>query len=232
MVDCGFSTKEVLKRLETKTSSPEKITAILVTHEHADHIGGVVGFANRFDIPVYLSHGTSLHKKCEKLKPELKRIINSHNSFSIGQLTVTPVTVPHDAREATQFVFESNGQKLGLLTDVGHITSHIIDSFECCDSLLLEFNYDENMLWEGRYPVSLKRRVAGNLGHLSNDQAIGFLQSCRLEKLVSLVIMHKSEENNCEKIINKALSDLESISHVSYFIACQKKGFDWQKVKP
>lgn len=230
MIDCGFSTKETLKRLSYKQLEPDQITAILVTHEHSDHIGGVVSFANKYDIPVYLSHGTSLHKKCDKLREELCHIFNSHDSFVLRDLTITPITVPHDAREATQFIFESGTQKLGLLTDTGHITSHIIDSYANCNSLLLEFNYDEQRLWQGPYPEKLKRRVAGNLGHLSNQQAIQFLQACQLEKLSQLVVMHKSEENNCESLINKDLSEIASSSNFDYFIACQKEGFEWQVV--
>lgn len=231
MIDCGFSIKETVKRLACKQLEPSQITAILVTHEHSDHIGGVVSFANKYDIPVFLSYGTSLHKKCEKLRDELRHIINSHDSFVVKDLTITPVTVPHDAREATQFIFEFGTQKLGLLTDVGHITRHIIDSYANCNSLLLEFNYDEQRLWQGPYPEKLKRRVSGNLGHLSNKQAIQFLQACQLAKLSQLVVMHKSEENNCESLINADLGVIASASNFDYFIACQKDGFEWQVVE-
>lgn len=226
LIDCGFSVKETVRRLANVGLLPEQISAILVTHEHGDHISGVARFSNKFSIPVWLNKGTSLHKKCDDIK--LKNIFSSHNLFKLASFEITPVPVPHDSREATQFVFTVGTQKLGLLTDVGQITEHIISAYSGCNALLLEFNYDHEMLINGNYPHSLKRRVSGGLGHLSNDQAINFLETFESAKLQWLVVMHKSEENNRESIINSKLERLSFLESVDYFIASQSKGFKWR----
>jgi len=229
LVDCGFSIKESIRRLAIKRIKPEQLTAILVTHEHSDHISGVAGLANKFSIPVWINVGTSLHKKAVPIRNS--NLFNSHHPFEIGAMTITPVPVPHDSREATQFLFSACDIKLGILTDVGHITQHIIDAYAGCAALLLEFNYDYEMLINGKYPYSLKQRVAGNLGHLSNDQAIRFLQMFDSSKLEMLTVMHRSEENNSEEIIREKLESLIEINSVGYFFAEQGDGFGWRKIE-
>lgn len=228
LVDCGFSTKETIRRLSIKGLEPEQISAILVTHEHADHVNGVAGLANKFSLPVWLNKGTSLHKKCLNIKN--KQLFNSHCSFQVGDIQVTPVTVPHDSREASQFTFQSHSSKLGLLTDVGHITNHIIEAYSDCTGLLLEFNYDHEMLIQGKYPFALKKRVSGDLGHLSNLQAAELLSKIDLQKLQTLVAMHMSEENNREEIVLKLLEKIEGIESVNYMLASQLEGINWHRL--
>lgn len=228
MVDCGFSQKEVLKRLEEKALDVCNITAILVTHEHSDHFSGVAGLSNRYSIPVYCNKGTSLHQKSKPLN-EIQ-YFDGHESFYVGDIKISPVAVPHDSREATQFVFEANGQKIGLLTDVGHITPFIYQKYASCNVLLLEFNYDHSMLLEGKYPQKLKQRVSGSYGHLSNDQSIEFLENLDLSKCKSLVAMHKSEENNSKSKITESFLGCEKLKNVSTDIADQLLGFSWKKI--
>ena len=229
LIDCGFSIKETVKRLALKQVVPEQITAILVTHEHSDHVKGVAGFSNKYSIPVWLSKGTSLHKNCEKIKA--LNILGNHQSFSIGEINIKPVVVPHDAREATQFIFESNQLCVGILTDVGHITPYIQDAYKHCHALMLEANYDYNMLMQGRYPQALKQRVSGGLGHLSNHQALEFLQELDYGKLKTLAIMHRSEENNSEELVKEFILANNEVTPESSLIANQAVGFDWQEVK-
>lgn len=228
LIDCGFSVKETCRRLGLKGILPEQVSAILVTHEHADHIGGVSGFSNKFSIPVWLNKGTGLHPKCLSIKNQ--RIFSSHHEFALGDFNIIPVAVPHDSREAVQFVLQAAGQSIGLLTDVGHITRHIIDSYSECDALLLEFNYEHQALMQGAYPVSLKRRVSSDLGHLSNQQASEFLREIASPKLKRLVAMHMSEENNSAEMINERINSMSELAHVNYFIAKQSEGFDWQSL--
>ncbi|MDQ7048243.1 MAG: MBL fold metallo-hydrolase [Enterobacterales bacterium] len=228
MVDCGFSLKECVKRLELKGIQPQQITAILVTHEHADHIAGVARLSNCYSIPVWLSKGTSLHKASQKI--EQCNIFNSHSGFSIQQIKVEPVHVPHDAREATQFIFSAASCTLGLLTDVGTITPHIVNRYQLCDALLLEFNYDHQMLMQGRYPYSLKQRVSGELGHLSNQQAFDFLSQLNPERLFQLVIMHVSQQNNSSDIITNLLESLDKFKDLKVEIASQVFGFEWRAI--
>jgi len=225
LIDCGFSTKETCKRLSLRGLHPEQISAILVTHEHADHIAGVSGLSNKYSVPVWINKGTSLHAKCASIKT--RQIFNSHHSFQLGDFEILPVTVPHDSREATQFVLTAGEQSIGLLTDVGHITQHIIDSYSVCDALLLEFNYEHDYLMQGSYPLSLKRRVSGDFGHLSNQQAIEMLIQIASPKLQMLVAMHMSEENNSAELIKSKIEELTELSHVTHFVAEQSKGFEW-----
>jgi len=226
LVDCGFSVKETLRRLESKFISPSDISAILVTHEHSDHIKGVASFSSRYSVPVWFSRGTSLHKSCEKIK--YPNVFNSHTPFELGSIKITPVPVPHDSREATQFIFSVDDASLGLLTDVGHITEHIRQAYSQCDAMMLEFNYDHQMLMQGKYPRALKQRVSGGLGHLSNEQAIDFLLSKNMNALDKLVVMHCSQENNAETIIVELLKQKGVVESTSCLIADQSHGFDWQ----
>lgn len=228
VIDCGFSQRETLKRLAAKGVSTSQITAILVTHEHSDHISGVAGLANKFSIPVWLTKGTRLNSKADFVSQVNQ--LNSHDSFSIEDIRITPVAVPHDSREATQFTFQMGKVKIGLLTDVGHITPHIINEYSKCQVLLLEFNYDQQMLMRSNYPYKLKQRVSGALGHLSNDQAFEFLKQLDVSECEVLVAMHKSEQNNSTELILNLLSKIENSKNMMLFVADQTTGFEWIEV--
>ncbi|MBV1909697.1 MAG: MBL fold metallo-hydrolase [Kangiellaceae bacterium] len=230
LVDCGFSLKETTKRLLSKGVDPEQLSTILVTHEHSDHIKGVASLSNKFDIPVCTSRGTSLNKHCEKISDDRLNIFNNHTEFVIGEISVLPVPVPHDCREASQFIFSNSGVSLGILTDVGHITPHIRRAYSGCSAMMLEFNYDYQMLMQGKYPRALKQRVAGDLGHLSNEQAVDFLINLESKKPNQLVVMHRSEENNSEEIINGLLKEKFDYTASNFLFANQLDGFDWQIV--
>jgi len=228
LIDCGFSQRETLKRLNAKGISAEQITAILVTHEHSDHISGVAGLANKYSIPVWLTKGTSLSDKANFTS--VTKHLNNHDSLLIGDIDITPVAVPHDSREATQFTFQMGEVKLGLLTDVGHITPHIIDKYSNCHVLLLEFNYDQQMLIGSRYPYKLKQRVSGSLGHLSNEQSIEFLEKVNTADCQILVAMHKSEQNNSTEIILNALAKIKKSENFKLSVAEQASGFEWIEI--
>lgn len=227
LVDCGFSVKETVRRLAVLGHQPEDLTAILVTHEHGDHISGVGPLARRYSIPVYLTHGTGLHAKVAKL-PE-RHFIDTHCSFTVADIDVTPVVVPHDAREPCQFIFRHNKKTLGLLTDLGTITPFIVEQYKYCDSLMLECNHDTRMLAMGPYPPSLKRRVGGQWGHLNNLQAAGLLRKIELERLQHLVISHVSEKNNTQELVREAINDVYADSRTLVF-ACQEEGVAWQDI--
>lgn len=139
---------------------PDEISGILVTHEHSDHIAGAFKFACRFAVPVYLTHGTG--SAAASAKPLLSdcRLIDSQATFAIGDLEIQPFPVPHDAREPVQYVFSDGKHRLGVLTDSGTITPHIVDVLSACDALVLECNHDPEMLLVSSYPAHLKRRIA------------------------------------------------------------------------
>lgn len=225
LIDLGFTIKESVKRLKRLDVNPESIDAILVTHEHADHIHGVAGFARKFGTHVYLTPGTYQPKHMGQL-PQLTRF-NCHLPFSVKTMEVTPVTVPHDAKEPCQFVVRGGGLSVGILTDLGHVTPHVENSYRECDALMLECNHDLDMLTTGPYPYPLKQRVGGEYGHLNNEQAAALLTKVSLDRLKHLVISHISEQNNkpelAEDAVNKHLSGWKG----SLLAANQNRGFDW-----
>jgi phosphoribosyl 1,2-cyclic phosphodiesterase len=225
VIDLGFTIKETVRRLSRLGLMPQDVDAILVTHEHADHIHGVAGFARKFGTPVYLTPGTYRHKQMGEL-PFLNKI-NCHSSFEVGSLSITPVTVPHDAKEPCQYLVSSKGITIGILTDLGHITPHVRDKYRECDALLLECNHDVTMLQDGSYPYQLKQRVAGDYGHLNNVQAAELLDTINLERLRHLIISHLSGENNLPNLAQDAVQPLLSGWTGSLLVASQEEGFDW-----
>ena len=229
LVDLGFSLKETLARLARLSKSPEDINTILVTHEHADHINGVSSFAATYGTAVRMTFGTSQGSQYPK-KSECK-VISSHQPFTIGKIEIEPIPVPHDAREPSQFIF-TGGRKyrIGLLTDIGHITTHVRERYKNCDALFLECNYDAQMLADGPYPSTLKTRVGGSQGHLSNSQAGELLRVVKNDRLKYIVIGHISEKNNNPDLAlasaRKALGNWRG----DLFIADQKSGFPWLRL--
>ncbi|GAA6166598.1 MBL fold metallo-hydrolase [Sessilibacter corallicola] len=224
LIDCGFTIKETVSRLSRLNIEANSLDAIIVTHEHGDHIKGVGPFARKFKIPVYATPGTVLTDKLGKI--EDLRFIEGYRSFSIGNFDLHPVAVPHDAREPAQFVVEFQQKRLGVLTDLGSISTHVEKHFCNCDGLILEANHDPVMLSQGPYPPSLKERVAGPWGHLSNYQAHQFLEQIHSDSMQHLVIAHISQQNNSLNIVQNYFQQWEEkIATVIY--ACQDEGFGW-----
>lgn len=228
MVDCGFGLKHTLNRLAANDCLVQDISAILVTHEHYDHISGVGSLARRFNIPVYASRGTARTGKLEECADI--HWIDLDQKFQIGDFSINPVAVPHDANEPCQFVFEADNKILGVMTDLGSISPHVHEAFGACHALLLEANHDLDMLWAGKYPPSLKHRVSSDWGHLSNAQAEQFLHSLEAGRSLStLVLGHMSQQNNCVDIVKRHFNVFEeSIRDVVY--ATQDEGFSWLSV--
>ncbi len=228
LIDCGFSIKETFSRLHRLGVDPQTLTALLVTHEHSDHIKGVGPVARKLGLPVFMTPGTFRGRDYGVL-PYLN-LIEGYRPFQLGNIVINPVAVPHDSREPSQFIFEADGRRLGILTDLGSISSHVEDAYEHCDALVLEANHDPQMLASGPYPPSLKQRVGGLWGHLSNQQAAGFLQRINRQRLQQLVVAHISLKNNSVDRSRACLAEpTESIEQVIY--ACQEQGFDWLSIK-
>jgi phosphoribosyl 1,2-cyclic phosphodiesterase len=224
MVDCGFSVRESTRRLAILGLTPHDLDAILVTHEHTDHCSGVAALSRKFQIPVYLTHGTQHSGRCDDCFST--KSLDLHQRFTIGELEIDAIAVPHDAREPCQYRFFHQGLSLGVLTDLGSVTPHVVESFHGCDALVLEFNHDEKMLREGVYPTHLKRRVGGDWGHLNNRQAADLLAQIESQSLRHLVVAHISEKNNSRASAEQALlSVLPSLDNVVW--AEQAGGFDW-----
>ncbi len=206
LIDCGFPAREIETRLDHLGVDPETLHAILVTHEHTDHIRGVGAMARRYRLPVWLTAGTFRAGRLGEIA-EPQRIDCHAGWFSLGDIEVLPFPVPHDAREPCQFLFRVGEVQLGLLTDTGHITPHIRQSLDACDALVLEFNHDTEMLANGPYPPSLRARVGGRHGHLSNAQSVELLQQLPLERVSCLLASHLSAKNNHPHRVEEALSE-------------------------
>ena len=204
MVDCGFNLKQCRLRMEALGISPDALSGILVTHEHSDHIGGVYSLLKNYNIDVYMTQGTALAGNF----PESDKIniIDAESDFGIGDIQVHPVVVPHDAREPCQFVFKNKHRSVGVLTDLGVITPHVEERFSECDALLLEFNHDLDMLINGSYPEKVKRRIAGDYGHLNNQQAAELVGAIDLDRIQHLLVAHISEKNNCIESVVSSLN--------------------------
>lgn len=202
MVDCGFAVREIESRAQGIGLELGSLAGILVTHEHGDHIGGVARLARAHKVPVYLTRGTAAARGdwagCTL------HYISPHSGFAIGALEIQPFPVPHDAREPCQFAFSHAGRKLGIVSDLGRGTPHVASSLDACDALLLECNHDVDMLARGPYPDSLKRRVGGDWGHLSNAQAAALLRGIDRARLRTLVLTHLSEQNNTPELARAA----------------------------
>ncbi|OUR88992.1 MBL fold metallo-hydrolase [Methylophaga sp. 42_8_T64] len=228
LVDCGFSARETEKRLQRLKFEPNKLSAILVTHEHADHINGVRVLARKYNLPVYATAGTAAHLAADVMG--LVTEFSSHEAFSVGDIEIQPFPVPHDAREPSQFVFHDGQHKLGLLTDVGSITPVIEEHLTGCDALLLEANHDRDMLDQGEYPEHLKYRVSGRLGHLNNVQSAKLLEKIDTSRLQHIVAMHLSEKNNSPNIVRPLFAQALDCDQSWIAIAEQETGFDWREL--
>jgi len=228
MVDCGFSVRETEKRLERLKQNPEEISALLVTHEHGDHIRGVGPFARKYKLPVCMTRGTAKWNSLGVI-PNI-RYISVEDNIEIGELNVNSYTVPHDANEPCQFVFKNKNKRFAMLTDVGHCTEHIKMQLKQCDALLLECNHDKAMLLNGSYPASLKERVAGLYGHLSNEQASEIVKEIQHAQLHTISIAHVSDKNNCKDLALQSLRAVLVNKDISISIIDQENGIDWQEI--
>lgn len=227
LLDCGFGPRELARRLARLEIAPDSITAVLVTHEHADHVGGAARCAARYGWRVHASHGTATAAALDAIGA---RRFDSHAGFAIDDLEIHPYPVPHDAREPTQFVFSDGAERLGVLTDAGAITPHIVAMLKDCAALVLECNHDSGMLAAGRYPPPLKRRIAGEFGHLDNAATAGLLGTIGGRRLRHVIAAHLSEENNTPDLARGALSQALGCSADWIGVATQTDGFAWREI--
>lgn len=228
LLDCGLGLSETERRMAELGLCPADLHAIVVTHEHGDHIGGVASLVRRCGIPVWMTPGT-----LRKWRDPIVGVVNTvdpHTRFAIEDLNIQPYPVPHDAEEPCQYVFDDGRFRLGVCSDTGTVTPHMRAVLGGCDALLLEFNHDREMLWSGPYPTQLKQRVSGRFGHLSNCQASEMLSSIDCSRLQRLVLTHLSEHNNTPELALMAAYQAGCCDPGRIVCATQQQGMDWYEL--
>lgn len=226
LIDCGLSIKVLDGRLAQAGLQPADISAIFITHEHSDHLGCARAFALRHQIPVWMSHGTFAAAR----EPDFSGLLNraqDGQTIDLGEMQLTPFTVPHDAREPLQLSCSDGARRLGVLTDLGHATPHVLAHLQHCNALLLECNHDAQLLANGGYPAFLKQRVGGRFGHLCNSDAADIAKALDHAGLAHIVAAHLSQQNNRPDLARAALATALGRAIEDIGVATQAAGCDW-----
>lgn len=203
LVDVGVSLKKIEQALESNFNlNLNNIDAILVTHEHIDHTKSLNLISSKYNLPVFATHGTwsSISDKCTKIDKSNINIFSINKTFHIGDLRIYPFSTPHDASEPCGFNIYNNNSKISIATDLGHINDNIFNNLKDSSFLMLESNYEPNILKMSNYPFQLKRRIASNTGHLSNSQAGEVISKLINYGLKDTLLIHLSKENNVPEI--------------------------------
>src|SRR5579863_2654039 len=232
LIDAGLSCREVLRRLASCGEDHGTIDAVLITHEHSDHVAGIRVLARRLKVPVYISGPTyqeyqrfARDADGNKVEIERREQFSPGHSFHIGDIAVTPFTIPHVAVDPVGFTFRADGIKVGICTDLGYMPPSVRHHLRGCDVLMIESNHDLEQLRNGPYPWSVKQRVMSRVGHLSNDALADFLTSDYDGQAEFLILAHLSEQNNHPEIARmtaeRALGNQRSLLHNQLMLAAQ-----------
>ena len=201
LVDAGFGPRETKKRLEMVGGDIERLNAIVVTHEHYDHIRGAERIARKYGVPLYLTRGTLEASGIDRDETNIV-VFNNNSTFNIGELAIHARATSHDANDSACFVIEArDGTRVGLASDLGFVDAAVLQHLSNCDGLFFESNHDVDMLRMGTYPWSLKRRILSRFGHLSNDDAMHAVQRMIGPDTKTLCLIHLSQKNNHESIV-------------------------------
>jgi len=218
LVDAGLSGIEIQRRMAAVGRSMDDLKAIIITHEHTDHIKGAGVLSRRFNIPVYVTFDT--FNACQGLgKVEQVHFFECGSAFDIGSLAVTPFSISHDACDPAGLTLKHQGKKIGIATDLGVVTNLVRTHLSGANALYIEANHDPDMLMTGPYPWYLKQRIQSRTGHLSNEDARDLVAEIFHENLDHVILAHLSEENNSPEkaamVMSEHLAPLPTALHVA-----------------
>lgn len=202
LIDAGLSCRETERRMNRLGLDISLVKAIFISHEHCDHIAGLRVLSKKYRLPVYITNNT-LQNCGFEIERELVFSFMHSNPVSIGELSILPFMKSHDAEDPHSFIVSGNAIHIGVITDIGYACKHVIKYFKLCDAVFLESNYCEQLLSDGPYPLSLKRRISSRKGHLSNDQALELFLKHRPQDLQLLILSHLSQNNNHPETVDK-----------------------------
>ncbi len=209
LIDCGTSCKKICEGLASINSSIEDIDAILVTHEHSDHVQGLGLVSSKFNIPIYANQETwnAIGKQKEKIDEKNVNFFINDKDFSLNELTIHPFSTPHDAANPCGFNIHNGKRKLSIATDLGHMDDRIFNQLKNSSFILLESNYEPEMLNASRYPFHLKQRIKGPYGHLSNETAGKTIAALMKKDLKQVMLGHLSKENNVPELAYQTVAE-------------------------
>ena len=209
LIDAGVSLKKIEKGLETLNISPSSLDGILVTHEHSDHIQSLGNLSKKFNLPVYANSETfdNMSKQTDKISAENIKKFKVAEKFEIKDLEINPFSIPHDAANPCGFNISNNSDKISIATDIGHMTNDILKQLEDSKFILLESNYDTEVLKYSKYPYLLKQRIAGPNGHLSNEIASKVINYLLQGNLKTAMLGHLSKESNFPELAYQTVVD-------------------------
>ena len=228
LVDCGFTMKETIARMYGLGVTPSEVDAILISHEHGDHVKGVGPLSRKFGLPVWCTHGTYNRMRDNRF-PSV-RLFHAHESFAIGDFHVDPFPTPHDAAESCQFVFEASSTRFANVTDLGACTPHVKEKLLGVHGLVVECNYDTDMLTNGPYPPSLQARIRSNYGHLGNEQAGNLVNQLDHPDLQYILLGHLSEQNNSDALAMQTMHQYLSERPERVRVLAQHCASEWFKI--